>query len=176
MNKRGFYTDYLADFIALGIYVIIFLLFFIIFSMHFRGCGNQYSREYELVSDFDSSIKQNQNLLNFLRTEVEIEGEIVLIAKLIADSVENDNYDELEIVTKDTFGYYDELGANKCSQLTIINKKSILKIIRSESCSSSPISSEDLMNANFGKISIPLFYSDSPDKVDVILLQKEGDA
>lgn len=176
MNKKGFITDFLPDFVALGAYAVIFILFFILFTIQFTGFWenlrpkDQYPRRFDLTSSYAKSGEMDIDLINLLRTTVEIEGENIMIAELLAQSIMEDNYETFDSTIKELLGNYNKLTGKGCSQLTVIYGKSILKTTLTESCKEKPLTTKQIMNADFGKVNIPKFYSDLHDKVEVILV------
>jgi len=167
-NKRGFSTDFIADFFSFLSFILILILFFVIFSstVKISGCQGPGIR-VSMVGEANNELNEEMMLLNYLRTNVSVNNEQMSIAELIAYSYLDNNYDELEEKTKEIFGQIDNqiYTTDKCSAVCIDVGNSRVKEIKTEGCEGAIIE----QYCQEIKTTIPLFYT-QPVKTAVVSL------
>ena len=158
-NKRGFITDFIGDFYAFLAFILILILFFILFSLTISGCEGP-GIKASIVSEASNELNEEMMMLNYLRTNVDVNGKQMSIAELIAYSDLNNDYNDLEEETIDFLEDIDEQisGISRCSHVIISILQKEVMFIKTDACL------DDFLHYDLTKVSnvtIPLFYNES---------------
>jgi len=96
-KKASFYAEVIAQFFSYIVLVLVLIIFFVLFNA--KGCTRS-----DIKQDISSEIIDIDSetlLLNYLRTPIEVNKEKMTFADLIVISYMNNNYDDLEKITKE---------------------------------------------------------------------------
>lgn len=96
--------DFMSDIFSFLMYLTGFLAFTILFMMSFGGCDKFESQSQTILATWNAGIAEEQFLLNYLRTDITIDGRETNFAELIAESCLNDNYETIKEETKKFMG------------------------------------------------------------------------
>jgi len=107
MNKKAAVSTIIADMWAYLVFGIIAIAFFAIFRLGFVGGFAEYTISAEGYELYKMDIMYKLNLLSYLRSPVQFQGNKITAAELIAWSFNNDNYTELEGITRKVFDHFE---------------------------------------------------------------------
>jgi hypothetical protein len=166
MKKKGFLSDQVADYFALLMYVLVLILYFVLFTLSMKGC-NGVGQEVSIVGSWNKQLTEEGLLLNYLRTDVEVDGREMNIAELIADSYQRDDYTELTDITTELFEEIDQevFGESKCAFICIVANHRHVKTIRTPGC----FDARWYEYCKTTVATIPLHYSNPGETADIWL-------
>lgn len=100
-NKRAEIPDFVSDIFSFFLYLTGFLAFTILFMMSFGGCDELESQSQNIMAEFSTGVAEEQFLLNYLRTNLSIDGRQTNYAELISESCTSNTFGLIKEKTKE---------------------------------------------------------------------------
>ena len=94
-NKKAEVPDFISDVFSFFLYLVFFMMFFILFMLSFGGCDKIESQSQRILTTWSDRASDEQFMLNYLRTNLTVDGRDTTYAELIAESCLSGSYEKL---------------------------------------------------------------------------------